>query len=393
MMCHRIFLRRASAAVGRGRTCVGAATAPSPHGSDTAGPQPMSMYGKERNALGSILSDVLSDMPAAPRYFLDNGTLLGLWRNGALIDKDDDFDFGVLVNKSEFSKTWVGEFQDAVQQGLDQHHELHSGGEGGVGVARYQSRVVGSYADKIEVFDASMGSYPLAGEKYHGARYHHVSCDLQMHVMDDVVVEANAKIPDAEKERQGGGDGGGEEVGDAAALATATAAAAILIVEETVVTGKGVKIHHSDFATRGKAPGDVYEPFGHVTYVTALSHPLRGLINSRTLTCGSRWWHSLRPPIRKGRKGPLSILSLSLARSYSRPRPRPHSYSRPRPRPRSRSRALARRDCGLCQLHADNCCPTLMTSSHHIPSDTTERVGQSRSRPRPTCPTCTAIWD
>ena len=299
----------------------------------------MSMYGKERNALGSILSDVLSGMPAAPRYFLDNGTLLGLWRNGALIDKDDDFDFGVLVNKSEFSKTWVGEFQDAVQQGLDQHHELHSGGEGGVGVARYQSRVVGSYADKIEVFDASMGSYPLAGEKYHGARYHHVSCDLQMHVMDDVVVEANAKIPDAEKERQGGGDGGGEEVGDAAALAAATAAAAILIVEETVVTGKGVKIHHSDFATRGKAPGDVYEPFGHVTYVTALSHPLRGLINSRTLTYGT---HSTPQYGRDGRDP--SVSSLSLARSYSRPRPRPRprSCSRPRPRPCSLSLSLSR---------------------------------------------------
>jgi len=72
--------------------------------------------------------------------------------------KDDDFDFGVLVNKSEFTKSWVEQFQEAVQQGLDKHYELHSssGGEG-EGGARYQTRVVGSYADKIEVYDASSG--------------------------------------------------------------------------------------------------------------------------------------------------------------------------------------------------------------------------------------------
>ena len=91
MSLHRNFLRGATAA-GRisstmKRTCVVTATSTPPHSRDTAGPQPMSLYGKERTELGSILSDVLSNMPSAPRYFLDNGTLLGLWRNGTLIDK------------------------------------------------------------------------------------------------------------------------------------------------------------------------------------------------------------------------------------------------------------------------------------------------------------------
>ena len=207
-------------------------------------PQPMSVYGKERTQLGAILQTVMSQMHIPPRYFLDNGTLLGLWRNGQLIEKDDDFDFGVLVNKSEFSSTWLAEFQQAVQMGLDEHHNTvtasSSTASSSTTPPKYLSRVVDTYADKIEVYDASHGSFPLVGDKYEGARYHHVSCDLQLHVIDDGgVVAKKANVP-----------------------SDASDASAVLISEEVVLTShQGVKIHHSDFSLRGKAPAEVYEPF------------------------------------------------------------------------------------------------------------------------------------
>ena len=51
---------------------------------DTDGPQPMSVFGAQRVALAKEVMLVLKSMPCKPRFFLDNGTLLGLWRN------DDD---------------------------------------------------------------------------------------------------------------------------------------------------------------------------------------------------------------------------------------------------------------------------------------------------------------
>ena len=178
---------------------------------DTDGPQPMSRFGAERLSLAKKVARVLDEMPSQPRYFLDNGTLLGLWRDGELIDSDDDFDFGLLVGGAEFSPGWVTEFQRDFQARLGQL------------TSQYRSRVVDSYAHKIEIFDPAPGSFPLHGEKYGGARYHHVSVDLQLHVEDS---------------------------------------------EKEVLTG-GVTIQHSDFATRGQAPGDAYLPFGSMHYAGA----------------------------------------------------------------------------------------------------------------------------
>jgi len=41
---------------------------------------------------------------------------------------------------------------------------------------------------------------------------------------------------------------------------------AVLISEGQVLAGPGVTINHSDFATRGQAPGNAYEPFASVTF-------------------------------------------------------------------------------------------------------------------------------
>ena len=136
-------------------------------------------------------------------------------------DSDDDFDFGLLVHEVEFSTSWVVTFQKEFQARFE------------VDFPQYRSRVVDTYANKIEVFDPSAGSFPLRGARYEGARYHHVSVDFQLHVE-----EAEAMVEDEP----------------------------ILITEGEVVTGRGVTIMHTDFETRGVAPRGAYEPFGTIRF-------------------------------------------------------------------------------------------------------------------------------
>ena len=44
---------------------------------DADGPQPMSRFGPQRLELAKQVALVLDEMPSRPRYFLENGTLLG----------------------------------------------------------------------------------------------------------------------------------------------------------------------------------------------------------------------------------------------------------------------------------------------------------------------------
>ena len=155
----------------------------SPHTShpyDTDGPQPMSKYRIERIEIGNIVARVLDKMPSQPKYFLDNGTLLGIWRSGKLIESDDDFDFGILLNAKEFNQdNYMLHFQQDFQTRLEQ--QLQQMGSN----IKYESRIISTYADKIEVYDPNHGSFPLQGDKYEGARYHHVSVDLQVHLAEE----------------------------------------------------------------------------------------------------------------------------------------------------------------------------------------------------------------
>ena len=98
-------------------------TAPSPRHNDQTNEteiadmaQPMSRFGKERTTLGYEVSCVLAGMPQRPRFFLDNGTLLGLWRGGELIENDDDFDFAYDLgfnHKSACAKSLVSNSSDS----------------------------------------------------------------------------------------------------------------------------------------------------------------------------------------------------------------------------------------------------------------------------------------
>lgn len=160
----------------------------------------MSRFGPERTQLARAVTAALDNSAAHYRYFLDNGTLLGLMRDGALIDCDDDFDLGILVAEADFSPAWMRALSDTLV------HELRA--------TCYEVRIVSSYAQKIEVFDPTHGSFPLVGERYGGADFHHVSVDIQAHVQGLL----------------------------------------------------GVRIAHSDFAHRGLLPTPIYEPMGALSY-------------------------------------------------------------------------------------------------------------------------------
>jgi cytidyltransferase-like protein len=95
---------------------------------------------------------------------------------------------------------------------------------------------VDTYADKIEIYDPSAGSFFLQGGKYQGAHYHHVSVDLQLHVLNDDSAETEAT------------------------------GSTVLITAGNILAGYSVQIHHSDFDTRGQAALHMYEPFGSIDF-------------------------------------------------------------------------------------------------------------------------------
>ena len=165
-------------------------------------------------------------------------------------------DFGLLVDGAVFSPEWVVDFQRNLQARLERR----------LPGTEYLSRVVDSYAHKIEVYDPAHGSFPLnsgqmGGEKYGSARYHHVSVDLQLHVeeVEDEHDDQNKGVPWRTAERHNAASWTAKE------KQAALAAGKVVLRGGEILTG-GVTIQHSDFATRGQAPGNVYEPFGTVRF-------------------------------------------------------------------------------------------------------------------------------
>ena len=121
-------------------------------------------FGIPRLELAVYLRDnVLNQLDK--QNFIENGTLLGAYRNNKFIDLDDDFDFGILLTFKEE----IYEIQDKISKLLP---------------SKYKCRLIKSYCLKLEIYQPSFGSYKLLGPKYNGADYHYVTIDIQSYIKE-----------------------------------------------------------------------------------------------------------------------------------------------------------------------------------------------------------------
>lgn len=118
-------------------------------------------WGPERLALAVHLRDDV--LPDDWVVFMENGTLLGSFRDGKQIPHDDDFDLAVVID----DPAEVGAMM-ATLSGRLRHP--------------YKVRRVDTYADKFEVYDPHSGNYPLLGPGYGNADFHCVTVDLQLYL-------------------------------------------------------------------------------------------------------------------------------------------------------------------------------------------------------------------
>ena len=95
-------------------------------------------YGKQRLELALYLkNNVLSHL--TQEWFIENGTLLGAWRNGKFIAHDDDFDYAILIN----NRNEINDIYEKIKNSLVN--------------SKYELRLISTYSDKIEVYDKSYG--------------------------------------------------------------------------------------------------------------------------------------------------------------------------------------------------------------------------------------------
>ena len=122
-------------------------------------------YGNDRLKLAIHLKNrVLSQISNS--WFIENGTLLGAYRDGKFIPHDDDFDIGILIEDMSEIET----IKKAIDNSLPNY---------------YHSRIVDTYCNKIEVFDPAFGNYILKGPKYNGANYHYITVDIQFYLRQE----------------------------------------------------------------------------------------------------------------------------------------------------------------------------------------------------------------
>ena len=120
------------------------------------------IYGKQRLELAIYLRDnILNQLDN--KWFIENGTLLGAWRNGKFIVHDDDFDIAILIDSLEEIAIIYNKINNLIKN-------------------KYKIRLINTYASKIEVFDESYGKYILAGPKYNKSDFHYITVDLQFYL-------------------------------------------------------------------------------------------------------------------------------------------------------------------------------------------------------------------
>lgn len=118
-------------------------------------------YGKQRLELAVYLRDNI--LYKYNNYFIENGTLLGAYRNGKFIAHDDDFDFTFLLNSLEE----INDFYNYINENLDK---------------KYKCRILNTYANKLEIYNPDYGSYELLGPQYNNNDYHYVTIDIQFYI-------------------------------------------------------------------------------------------------------------------------------------------------------------------------------------------------------------------
>ena len=120
-------------------------------------------YGTQRLELAVFVKNkILRNLDY--QWFIENGTLLGAWRNQKFIEHDDDFDIALLID----SKDDIIKIDSYIKKTLQG--------------TKYFSRLITSYSSKIEVFDPSFGKYKLLGEGYLDSDFHYVTLDLQFYL-------------------------------------------------------------------------------------------------------------------------------------------------------------------------------------------------------------------
>lgn len=121
------------------------------------------IWGGKRMDLAVYLRDnILNEL--SNDWFIENGTLLGAWRNGRFIAHDDDFDIGILINSDLEAVNIYRKIESLLM------------------ASKYKCRLVNSYACKIEVFDEKYGKYILAADKYKSSDFHYVTLDIQFYL-------------------------------------------------------------------------------------------------------------------------------------------------------------------------------------------------------------------
>ncbi|XP_028390777.1 uncharacterized protein LOC114515679 [Dendronephthya gigantea] len=123
----------------------------------------MDVWGKQRLELGVLLRDKVLNELNIP-WVVENGTLLGAYRSGKFIPHDDDFDIALFFESNP---------SDIVPDILNKLKQLLP--------EPYEARYVSNYAQKIEVYDPTYGSFNLCGPQYNGADFYYVCADLQFY--------------------------------------------------------------------------------------------------------------------------------------------------------------------------------------------------------------------